>query len=129
MMATLTMAFGVLLVAVSLWGYLGAAEQARSATAFIPGGVGIVLLLLGALAYKESLRKHVMHAAAGIGLLGFLGAAARLAMVLAKGEKGVFERGPLAMLLMAILCAAFEALCVNSFIQARRARKSGEAPS
>ena len=40
-------------------------------TALIPSGVGLVLVVLGAVA-EGRLRKHAMHAAAAVGVLGFL---------------------------------------------------------
>ena len=39
-------------------------------TALIPAGFGALFLVLGLLALKASLRKHAMHVAAMLGLLG-----------------------------------------------------------
>ena len=119
-MAPYTVGVGVLLVALGAWGYLGAAEEHRSGTALIPAYLGLALVLLGLLAFKDSLRKHVMHAAAALGLVGLLASGGRLAARLAGG--GTLDRAALASGGMALLCAVFVALCVNSFVQARRAR-------
>jgi hypothetical protein len=123
-MASYAVGVGALLIGLGAWGYLGAEESARSFTALIPAILGVLLLLLGFLAFKESRRKHAMHAAAALGLIGFLAASVRLGIVLAKG--GTLEsRGAMALGGMALLCAVFVGLCVNSFIAARRARREG----
>lgn len=103
----------------ALGGQSGSAE--RSPTALIPAGFGAVLLLLGFFALiKPGLRKHVMHAAAAVGALGFIGAA----VMFVKGitSKG-FTLSVGAQLAMAILTGLFILFCVRSFIAARRARE------
>jgi len=122
MMPFAAMLSGLLLIGLGAWGYFGAELEHRSGTAWIPAGFGLALLLLGALALKAHLRKHAMHAAAAVGLIGFVGA---VVMVLRKfGKDGNLEsRGATAQLAMAVLCAVFVGLCVNSFIQARRRRR------
>lgn len=111
---------GVLLIGVGIAGYsLSGAE--KSVTALIPAAAGVLLALPGLIALaKPGLRKHLMHAAAGIGLLGFLLAGGRLAMVLAQGKGSTLGRVSLAA--MALICAVFVVLCVKSFIDARRNR-------
>jgi hypothetical protein len=127
--------FGVLLIALGGWGYWGGdlglweplglpAPPNRSGTALIPAYVGAALVVLGLLAFKESLLKHAMHGAALIGVLGLLAALGR---ILATGNvKGV---GGVSLVVMAVLCAAFVAACVNTFIQVRRRRRSQRAGS
>src|SRR4051794_7576716 len=68
--------WGGLLIGLGLWGYLGTGTT--SWTALIPAFVGAPLALCGLLALKESLLKHAMHAAAMIGLIGFLGGVGRI---------------------------------------------------
>lgn len=91
-------------------------------TALIPAVLGLILAGLGLLAKsKENLRKHVMHAAVLVGLLGFV---ATVSSVLKLGAlfAGTAER-PLAVVsqfVTAIVCLAFVALSVKSFIDARR---------
>jgi len=111
---------GLLLIAVGVAGYtLSDAES--PVTALIPAGVGLLLALSGAIVQAmPGTRKHVMHFAVTVGLLGFLAAAGRLAMVLAQGKGSTLGRASLAA--MAIICAVFVALCVKSFIDARRNR-------
>lgn len=89
-----------------------------SVTALIPAFIGIVLALLGVLAgMKESLRKHLMHAAVIVALLGFLAVAGRLVMGLS-----TFTGTPaqLSQLSTAIVCLAFTILAIRSFAAARR---------
>jgi uncharacterized membrane protein len=137
--ANVSVVFGLLLTAVGLSGYFGTGTS--SPTALIPAGFGVPLILLGLLAYKDHLRKHAMHAAAVIGLLGFLGCAAmavpnlpalvRDHKVIKTNKEGVERDATAAVLsqtVTGVLCGVFEGLCVNSFIQARRRRLAG-APS
>ena len=111
---------GLLLMGVGLAGYtLSDAES--PVTALIPAGVGLLLLISGAIVQaRPSTRKHVMHVAVTIGLLGFLAAAGRLAMVLAQDKGSTLGRASLAA--MALICGVFVALCIKSFIDARRNR-------
>ncbi len=132
-MPALSIVFGVLLLAVGVWGYWGgvlglweplgfAAPAELSGTALIPAYVGAVLVVLGLLAFKERLLKHAMHAAALLGLLGFGAACARLVSSLIR--KGKVEGiGGASLTAMTLLCAVFVALCVNSFIQVRRRKR------
>jgi hypothetical protein len=116
--------FGGLLIALGVWGKVSTGTA--SFTPLIPAVVGVLLAVLGLVALKESLLKHAMHGAAVVGLLGFLGGIANIIRVLAKG--GSLEGTPgLSTIAMTVLCAVFVALCVNSFIQARRRRKAREA--
>ena len=130
--------FGVLLIALGVWGYWGgvlnlwqplgfAAPEHLSLTALIPAYMGAALVVLGLLALKESMLKHAMHAAAVIGVLGLLAAGGRLiGTVVNKGEvKGV---GGASLAAMTLLSALFVVLCVNSFIQARRRRRAAASP-
>jgi hypothetical protein len=121
----ITVLFGVLLTALGLWGRFGTEKGAGHITPLIPAFVGIPLLLVGLVALKESLLKHAMHAAAMIGLLGLLGAIADVVRRLITGRHtdGAAMFSVVAML---VLCGVFVALCVNSFIQARRRRRARE---
>ncbi len=125
-MPIVTILFGVVLIGLGLWGRFGTEVGQNSITSLIPAFFGLPLALLGLLALKESLLKHTMHAAAMIGLLGFLAGCADLIRRLV--QKGTIE-GPsgLSAVLMTALCAVFVGLCVNSFIQVRRRRRAREA--
>jgi hypothetical protein len=121
-MGPITIVFGVLLILLGLGGFLW--TGASHPTALIPAGFGMVLVLLGALALKESLRKHAMHAAAAVGLLGFLGGAIMGLPKIPALLDGTAERpaAVVAQLLLALICAVFVGLCVRSFVVARLMR-------
>ena len=129
-MPVVTVVFGLLLIALGVWSYWGgalglweplgfASPERLSATALIPAYVGLTLVVLGLLAFKESLLKHTMHLASMVGLLGLLAAVGRLATT--GNTKGV---GGISLMTMTLVCGVFVALCVNSFVQARRRRRS-----
>lgn len=122
-MAGVTITFGGLLTALGVGGWIATGQE--SPTALIPAAFGLLLLLLGMAARKESLHKHAMHGAAMVGLLGLLGSARGL-MALPALLSGEAARpiAVLAQVIMAVLCAIFVVLCVRSFIAARRARGS-----
>jgi hypothetical protein len=122
--------FGLLLVALGIWGRFGGdlglweplgftPPEHLSNTALIPAYAGAALIVLGLLAFKANLLKHAMHGAAVVGLLGLLASAGRL---IATGN--VHGVGGTSLVLMAAVCAVFVGLCVNSFIQARRRRRA-----
>lgn len=115
---------GALLVAVGLWGKWSTGTE--SVTALIPAFFGAALMAAGLVGLRESLLKHAMHAAAMVGLLGFLGGAVNLGRMVGKGVSLNTTPG-ISSLLMTGLCAVFVGLCVNSFIQARRRRAAREA--
>src|SRR5262245_34205807 len=120
-MANISVLFGLLLTILGTYGYFG--TPTTSITALIPAFAGVPLILLGFLAYQESLRKHMMHAAAMLALLGFLAAVGRAISVAGNWE---WKTSTVSLLIMAGLCGVFEALCVKSFIDARRRRQSGD---
>ncbi len=125
-MGPVSIGFGLFLILVGLLGYF--IPETQSPTALIPAGFGVLLVVLGLLARKDSLRKHVMHAAAMIGLIGFVGAGAMVVRRLLNPDP---SRGPAALIAQAVMslaCLVFVALCVKSFIDARRGRKE-ETPT
>ena len=122
-MSKITIITGLFLIAIGLAGYF--MTGTASWTALIPAMFGLPLTILGWIALKEHLRKHAMHAAVMVGLLGFLGAAysfSRPLRVLLSGQE--IERPIAAVMqgIMALTCAVFVGLCVKSFVDARRAR-------
>lgn len=121
-MAATTLAFGTLLILLGVVGYV--ATGAASITALIPALFGLVLLVLGLLARNEAWRKHAMHAAVVVGLLGFLGSAPGLRSLpaLFAGEPVARPAAVISQSLMAVLSLLFVVRCVRSFIDARRNR-------
>ena len=120
-MATITIGLGLVLIALGLGGYFGTGRE--SLTALIPVLFGLPLMLLGMVALKEHMRKHAMHAAAVIGLLGFAGTVKGLMKlpVLVTGGELARPAAVAVQAAMAIACLLFVVLCVRSLIKARRA--------
>jgi hypothetical protein len=116
-MASTTLLFGILLTVLGLAGY--ALTGGASVTALIPALFGLALVGLGLVARKEHLRKHAMHAAAAVALLGFAGAVFPFFRGITAGrtDLAVLSQGA-----MVVLTGVFVALCVKSFIDARRSR-------
>jgi uncharacterized membrane protein len=124
-MAPLTIGFGVLLTLLGPILFALSDPEKNRATAFIPSGFGIVLIVLGVIAMNEKFRKHAMHGAAVVGLLGFAIPACMVIAGLIRGDDfNLPKQGQTA---MAVLCGVFLGLCVKSFIDARIARKAKEA--
>jgi hypothetical protein len=118
-LAGTTIAFGVVLIVLGVAGYFG--SGAASVTALIPAIFGVVLAGLGVLARNEGMRKHAMHGAVLIGLVGFLGSARGLLQLPALMSGGEVARpaAVIAQSVMALLMLLFVVLCVRSFINAR----------
>jgi hypothetical protein len=123
LMAPIAIVFGVLLVILS--GVLYGIADNFSPTIFIPAGFGAVLIVLGLLALKDAYRKHAMHGAAVVGLIGFAFPLGRLIYAMT-GENFVFRKSTGGTVAMSVLCLIFLILCVKSFIEARAARKAKE---
>jgi hypothetical protein len=119
-----TVAVGVVLSAIGLFGYFNSASEHPSPTALIPTGFGVVLIVLGIVAHRASARMHAMHAAAAIALVGFLLAGGRGFMKLgqAASDDLALSRPVRLTLLMALVCLVYVGLCVWSFVAARRRR-------
>ncbi len=110
--------FGRVLILIGIIGYaLGFYNGYASLTALIPAAFGIVLLILGyAARAKENLRKHLMHVAVLIGLIGFLVPAYRL---ISKFSELTLSTAVTAQIVMALTCLLFVIACVKSFMDAR----------
>ncbi len=115
-------AFGLLLSILGVAFY--AATGAVSLTALIPTLLGIALALAGAVAQRQGLRAHAMHAAALVATLGFLACVPGLLKLpaLLRGAPVLRPVAAVEQALTALVCLVFVALCVRSFINARRSR-------
>lgn len=118
-MHNLTYAIGAILTVVGVIAYVG--TGAVSITALIPTFVGLLLLICALLAHKTRLRRHAIHAAL---VLALLGAAGSLMNVAKLGDllAGTAER-PAAIVvstIMFLLLLLFIAAGVRSFVAARR---------
>jgi len=123
-LAKLTIGFGVLLGLIGL-GYFFATGSAHP-TSLIPLWFGLVLIICGALSLTENARRRMlwMHIAVTVALLGFI-----FPGFMAIKEWAAAHGGPLAhpaavqeQAVMSVVCLILTALCVRSFIAARRAR-------
>ncbi len=120
-MAKITIGLGLVLIALGLGGYFGTGRE--SWTALIPAFLGLPLLILGLVALKEHMRRHAMHVAGVIALVGFAGTVRglmKLPVLLTGGELDRPAAVPL-QAAVAILCLIFVLLCIWSFIKARLA--------
>lgn len=111
----LTLGFGIALIVLALvfFGVTG------STTALIPVAIGLPIAICGLVAFKDNRRKHAVHAALVFALLGVL---ATLGMIprIASGQAPT--AAAIEIILMGIISAAYIALGVKSFIDARKAR-------
>jgi hypothetical protein len=129
-MPTLSVMFGVVLTALGLVAYfnpepLGVGKDGKPAepghpSSLAPAGVGALLVIAGVVAMvAPGARKHAMHGAAVVALFGVVGGLVPVILRGARVEEVAVKVG----LGMAVLSAVFLALCVSSFIRARRARE------
>ena len=105
-------------------------QFSKSWTAFIPGILGIILIFLAQAAEMvPNARKHIMHAAVLVGLVGFIAVAKLLPKAISemnwlKGDPyGIIHASSLksiTMLASAGLLFVFVVLCIVSFVNARK---------
>ena len=121
-MPSLTIALGVVLLIIGLAGYF--LTGGVSLTALIPAAFGLVITIAGVIARDEGKRKHAMHAAVLVALLGFLGSVRGLLQI---GDvfDGTAARPPavVAQTIMALLTLGYIVMAVRSFIKARASRR------
>lgn len=112
-------AIGALLILVGVIGYAyGMSAGAGSLTALIPAAIGAVMAILGFAARgSEGLRKHLMHAAVVVALLGFIATAGRL---LSRFSELTMSPAVMSQAATAVLCLIFMILAIRSFAAARR---------
>jgi len=112
---------GVILISIGVAGYfVGMSNDKASVTALIPAFIGLLLVVFGLVGQsKESLRKHMMHAAVLVALIGFVATASRLLPRLGEFTGSAAQ---LSQLSTALVCLAFVVFAIRSFIAARAAR-------
>ncbi len=123
MITRLTLAIGALLTLTGVVAY--AATHAGSLTALIPSAVGVLLLVAGWLARDERMRRHAIHGALAVALLGVLGSVMNT-LKLGQVFDGTAER-PGAIIASAVMCVllvAYLVVGVRSFVAARRTRQA-----
>jgi hypothetical protein len=124
-MAKLTIGFGVVLILLGIWGFV--ATGSVHSTALFPTWFGLALAVCGLLARNEDEKRRMlwMHAAAVLGLVGFIGAGTRALSVYihAHGAPLAYPIAVADQLAMSLICLVFVLLCVRSFIAVRRTGK------
>ncbi|MEO7157347.1 MAG: hypothetical protein ABI039_07295 [Vicinamibacterales bacterium] len=113
-----TRLFGLILIVLGIASYTITGRT--SITAMIPAFFGAVMVICALAARRESARKHAMHAAVAIALIGAIAALARGVPAALSG--GASRPAVLSQLAMGILLLIYVALGVQSFVAARKAR-------
>jgi len=126
-MVRTTYGLGIILIVLGLIGFF--ATGAQSVTALIPAFFGIVFLILGFIARKESARKMAMHIAMVIGLLGLIGSFPGLIKIfpLITGAEVARPAAVIAQSVMALLLIYYLTMGIKTFIEARKNTGSSES--
>ena len=118
-MPKITIAVGVVLAVQGVGFFL--ATSSGSMTALIPTFLGLPIAVLGIVSLKEWARKHAMHTAAALAMLGLLAAVGRMASAgVSTSPAGI------SVLILALLTGGFLILCIKSFVDARRRQRESE---
>jgi hypothetical protein len=117
-MPATTRLFGLLLIVLGVASYVTTGRT--SITAMIPAFFGAALVVCALIARTEAARKHAMHAAVAIGLIGAIASLARGIPAAISGGAG--RPAVVSQLAMGVLLLVYVALGVQSFIAARKAR-------
>ena len=117
-MPATTRLFGLLLIVLGVASYVTTGRT--SITAMIPAFFGAALVVCALVARNEAVRKHAMHAAVAIGLIGAIASLARGIPAAISGDAG--RPAVVSQLAMGVLLLVYVALGVQSFIAARKAR-------
>jgi hypothetical protein len=121
-MTTAGIFIGAILMLIGVAGYVyGMNVGHASPTALIPAVFGLLIAILCIIGRaNENLRRHVMHVAVLIGLLGFV---LPLGRIILNYEKFSMSAATISQLAMAIVCLLFVLAGVQSFTSARRERR------
>lgn len=120
----LSINIGILLTLLGILSYI--VTDFASFTALIPSFFGIMFALLGFLGNRsEKMRKHAMHAALLLALLGLGGSFSGLIAIIGALFGTMPERmsAAVSQAIMAVLCIFFLIAGIKSFIDARKSRK------
>ncbi len=109
-----------LLIALGVGLYFGSGRE--SVTALIPAFVGAAFAICALVATTPNRRKHAMHVAALLALIGIGGSATGIPAAIRHLQGEVIERPEAAWgrSAMAILCLVFLVFAIRSFVRARR---------
>ena len=118
-MPTTTRLVGIVLMIIGLGSYWLTGRT--SVTALIPAFFGVILVLLAYVAKNEAARRHAMHIAVAVGLIGALGTFGRAIPAVLNGQ--LTRPAVLAQIVTGLVLAYYVFMGVQSFRAARRARK------
>lgn len=118
-MPATTRLVGIVLMIIGLGSYWLTGRT--SITALIPAFFGVVLALLAYVARNEAARRHAMHVAVALALVGALGSLSRAIPAAMGGD--IARPAVIAQFATAIVLGYYVFLGVQSFRAARRARK------
>ncbi|QBE49588.1 hypothetical protein [Leucobacter triazinivorans] len=120
-MTVLAFAVGGILTATGVIAYF--ASDASSMTALIPAALGVLILIAAFVARAPKARRHALHAALAIALLGIAGTAMNV-MKLGELFAGTAERpnAVIASTVTFVVLLVFLAAGIASFVRARRYR-------
>ena len=122
-MPSTSIAFGTILILIGILGAIAGYLNGRySNTALIPAAFGILMALCGFIAWKmPNLRKHLMHGALLVALMGVIGTlfSPGIRNFLTTGHVGD-STSFVAQVSMGAVCVLFLILGIKSFIDARR---------
>lgn len=124
-MTKLSITTGIILIALGILSYI--LTGAASATALIPSFFGIAFAGLGFLGNKsESMKKHSMHAALLLAILGLGGSFGGLISMIGAigGEMPERPAAAIGQAIMAVVCIVFLVAGVKSFIDARKNKEA-----
>ncbi len=117
-MPSTTRLFGLILIVLGIASYMMTARS--SLTALIPAIFGAIFVICALVARSEAMRKHAMHAAVAVGLIGALASLVRAIPAVIDGN--ATRPAVMSQLVMAALLLVYVYLGVQSFIAARKAR-------
>lgn len=117
-MPSTTRLFGLILIVLGIASYV--ATGRTSVTALIPAIFGAIFVICALIARTESMRKHAMHVAVAVGLIGALASLGRAIPAVMDG--GATRPAVMSQIVMAALLLVYVYLGVQSFIAARKAR-------
>jgi len=118
-----TFIYAALLILLGLIGYFGFGRV--SVTALIPAFFGVILYILALIAAGENRRKHAMHAAAALALIGFLATVGGLyqTLMLISGGTVTRPQATVSKGIMSLLSLIYVSIAIRSFVLARLSRK------
>ncbi len=119
-MTATTRLVGLILAALGIVSYLGTGRS--SITALIPAFLGVIFVLLAWVARNEAARKHAMHVAMVVALLGIAGTASRLVPGIVNGTLDLARPAVWAQIITVLLLVWYLVKGIQSFRAARLAR-------